>query len=257
MASDSIWKALADPTRRMLLGSLRDGPLTTGALADRAPHSRIATIKHLGVLEDCGLITVERRGRERWNYLNGALLRSATDQWLTPFQRLWGDRLGDLRKFVEEDSHLNSSHGGLPLDIRQVIELAAAPQQVFDALTIGIDRWWGERFRQTGSGSRLSLQPELGADMIETDDHGHSAIWARVEEIIRPGKLYLSGRFAMDGAVAGRIHYDIADSDDGGSILTLRHQAVGAIDPGTVDRFDNGWRVLLDQMLRTHLEGGA
>jgi DNA-binding transcriptional ArsR family regulator len=91
MAADAdplnpIFKALADPTRRALLELLRPGPRTTGELCAAFPQfTRFAVIKHLGVLEEAGLIFVRPRGRTRWNHLNPAPLRDLYDGWLRAF----------------------------------------------------------------------------------------------------------------------------------------------------------------------------
>lgn len=82
---DLLWRALTDSNRRLLLDRLRDGPKTTGALCDGIAISRYGVMRHLQVLERCGLIVVERRGRERWNHLNAARLVAGVERWLTPF----------------------------------------------------------------------------------------------------------------------------------------------------------------------------
>ena len=239
---DLVWRALADPVRREILDRLRDGPQTTGALCAPFAQTRFGVMKHLDALEAAGLIAIERRGRERWNYLNGAALQAALTRWLTPFQRQWADRLGALRRHMEGDMKPF-------VEIRQSVSLPAPPARVFSALTREIGDWWA--FRQT-AGGRLSLQPEIGAPLIETGADGHAAIWARIEEIQPPGKLYFSGRFAMVGAVAGRVHFDLVSEGDG-CRLTVAHQAVGAIAEDTEASFGAGWRELIERALPAHL----
>ena len=74
-SQDAIWKALADPTRRAMLQVLREGPRTTGALCRRFRRlSRCGVMKHLGILEAAGLVTVKRQGKFRWNYFSPAPL---------------------------------------------------------------------------------------------------------------------------------------------------------------------------------------
>ena len=82
---DLVWKALADPTRRSILSILREAPRTTGGLAKRFPMSRFGIMKHLSVLEEAGLIRVERRGRERWNHLEPGPLEEVHRGWLRRF----------------------------------------------------------------------------------------------------------------------------------------------------------------------------
>ena len=83
-----VWKALADPTRRRLLDLLSDAPMTTGELTNHFDVSRFAIMKHLGVLEEVGLITTTRRGRERWNYICREPLTRLYERWLSQ-QTAW------------------------------------------------------------------------------------------------------------------------------------------------------------------------
>ncbi|HKE51404.1 MAG TPA: helix-turn-helix domain-containing protein, partial [Actinomycetes bacterium] len=117
-ASDLVWKALADPTRRAILDLLRDQPRTTGDLAESFPAlTRFAVMKHLGVLEHAELVLVRRRGRERWNYLNGVPLRAAYERWMRPYADQWADSLLRLADTVEqpEKGSVMSNTTALPL----------------------------------------------------------------------------------------------------------------------------------------------
>ncbi|MGB7859311.1 MAG: helix-turn-helix domain-containing protein, partial [Acidimicrobiia bacterium] len=80
-----VWKALANPHRRVLLDQLSAGPRTTGDLTACLPElSRFAVMQHLGVLADSGLVVVRRRGRHRFNYLNPVPLRRWYERWVIP-----------------------------------------------------------------------------------------------------------------------------------------------------------------------------
>ena len=251
--TDSIWKALADPVRREVLDMLRDGPQTTGSLADRFDQTRFGVMKHLDVLETAGLISIERRGRERWNFLNAAKLKQSTDRWLSPFQTLWADRLSNLTHHFLQENDMTTIASPLGLDIRQEISLPAPKVRVFEALTKDINAWWGDKARQAGVGSTIRLTPEIGADMIETRDGQHAVIWARVEEVRAPDLLFLAGRFAVNGALAGRIQFELADEGEG-TKLTLTHQAIGHIPEEMQAHFSNGWNELIDANLRHYLD---
>jgi DNA-binding transcriptional ArsR family regulator len=98
---DPVWKALADPHRRRILDLLRDGPKTTGDLVRPFDLSRFAVMKHLRVLEQSGLVVVERRGRERWNHLNPVPIQAIYERWMTPYAALWAMDLMDLKRTVE------------------------------------------------------------------------------------------------------------------------------------------------------------
>ena len=84
---ESVFKALADPTRRDLLDALRreDGQ-TLSQLEAALPISRFGVAKHLGVLEGAGLVTRVKRGRFTHHYLNAVPLAEALARWIEPYR---------------------------------------------------------------------------------------------------------------------------------------------------------------------------
>jgi DNA-binding transcriptional ArsR family regulator len=85
---DRAYAALADPTRRRLLVSLRDGDARITDLAAPLPMSFAAISRHVGVLEDAGLIRREVRGREHWLSVRPEGLNGA-EQWLHEQSAFW------------------------------------------------------------------------------------------------------------------------------------------------------------------------
>jgi len=92
-------KAIGDPVRRDILGMLRAGPLTAGAIADRFEISRPAVSRHLRVLRDSGLVVAETRGRERVYRLDVGPL-AELDEWLGQFRDGWSARFDALETEV-------------------------------------------------------------------------------------------------------------------------------------------------------------
>ena len=93
MAVDQLTRtfaALADPTRRAILGRLAEGEATVGELAEPFPISSQAVSKHLKVLEPAGLITRGRTAQLRPSRLQAAPLQDAVD-WLETYRRFWED----------------------------------------------------------------------------------------------------------------------------------------------------------------------
>ncbi|MFE4517417.1 ArsR/SmtB family transcription factor [Kitasatospora sp. NPDC056783] len=91
MADDGVWRALADPTRRLILDELAecDGQSLSGICARLATRhalglTRQAVSQHLAVLEAAGLVWVRRRGRYRLHDLNTAPLERLAVRWLAP-----------------------------------------------------------------------------------------------------------------------------------------------------------------------------
>src|SRR5437899_2629999 len=100
---DAVFKAFADPTRRSLLDELfREDGQPLGALAQRLPMTRIGVMKHLRVLEDAGLVTTKRRGREKLHFLNPVPIRLVHDRWVSKFAEPWAATLTGLKRQLEE-----------------------------------------------------------------------------------------------------------------------------------------------------------
>jgi DNA-binding transcriptional ArsR family regulator len=84
--NDRIFRALSATTRRSILDLLKDEPQTTGALCAQFPDlDRCTVMQHLKVLEEAGLVIVQRRGRERWNHLNPLPIKHIHDRWIGPY----------------------------------------------------------------------------------------------------------------------------------------------------------------------------
>ena len=101
-SDQSIFRALADPTRREILQLLSLNECSIGQLTEVFPMTRAAVKKHLTVLEEGQLIEVEARGRERINRLRPNGLRPVLD-WIDQLDLAWDDRLAALKSAIEKD----------------------------------------------------------------------------------------------------------------------------------------------------------
>lgn len=84
------FRALADPTRRKILKLLRDGPRSSGEIADRFPTSWATISRHLGILRDAGLVTAERDGQSIVYELNTTVFQDIVEHlldWTRPRPR--------------------------------------------------------------------------------------------------------------------------------------------------------------------------
>ena len=98
-----VFRALASAHRRTILDTLRDQPLTTGALcALLGEIDRCTVMQHLKVLEAAGLVQVERRGRERWNHLNPLPIHDIHERWIGPHAAYAVSLLSRLKKDLEK-----------------------------------------------------------------------------------------------------------------------------------------------------------
>jgi DNA-binding transcriptional ArsR family regulator len=101
--TQTAFRALADPTRRSIICLLAQDDMTIAALTDHFDITRAAVKKHLTVLSDGGLITIEPRGRERINRLNPAGLQPVFD-WFRFFDQFWDQHLNDLKTIIERNT---------------------------------------------------------------------------------------------------------------------------------------------------------
>lgn len=97
----TVFEALADPTRRRILDTLREqGALSVNEVARPLTMTRQGATKHLDVLIASGLVRVRREGRQRMHELDPAPLTKVED-WLAPYAAEWDRRLERLRRHVD------------------------------------------------------------------------------------------------------------------------------------------------------------
>src|SRR6478752_7812680 len=100
--TDDVFRALADPTRRALLDSLRARRgQTLRELCAGTDMARQSVSKHLAVLESAGLVTTKRRGREKLHFLNAEPINNIARRWLSQYDRARADALADLKETLE------------------------------------------------------------------------------------------------------------------------------------------------------------
>jgi DNA-binding transcriptional ArsR family regulator len=101
--AEQVFVALADPSRRAVLGALAaGGPATATDLAERLPITRQAIAKHLTLLTDAGLVTAEPGERRRVRYRLRSAPMQVAQQFLAALARDWDSRLGALKDHVDQ-----------------------------------------------------------------------------------------------------------------------------------------------------------
>jgi DNA-binding transcriptional ArsR family regulator len=91
-ALDQVFRALADPRRRLIIERLSEGDASVSELAEPLPMSLVAVMQHVQVLEETGVIHTEKVGRVRTCRLEPQALR-LLDQWIARRRSLWERRL--------------------------------------------------------------------------------------------------------------------------------------------------------------------
>ncbi|AMV19723.1 ArsR/SmtB family transcription factor [Planctomyces sp. SH-PL14] len=104
---DDVFKALADPTRRLLLDRLFvENGQTLGALCTQLGMTRQAVTKHLRILEAANLVATVRQGREKLHYLNPVPIHEIAQRWIGKYER------GRLRLLDDLKTRLEGDHDG-------------------------------------------------------------------------------------------------------------------------------------------------
>jgi DNA-binding transcriptional ArsR family regulator len=103
---DTVFKALADPTRRQLLDLLHaHNGQTLGELCEGLAMSRQAVSKHLALLETANLVATLWRGREKMHYLNPVPIHEISERWIGKFERTRLAALAELKRTLEGEDH--------------------------------------------------------------------------------------------------------------------------------------------------------
>jgi len=102
-SKQATFKALADPTRRAIIGMLADQAMSVNDIAQNFDMSRPAIAKHLGILKDGDIISVKVQGRERINSLRPQTLKTVAD-WVAQYSRFWDGKLENLKSAIEADT---------------------------------------------------------------------------------------------------------------------------------------------------------
>lgn len=100
-ARRDIFQAIADPTRRAILGLLAFQAMTPGAIAENFNSSRQTISKHIQILTECQLVKQEQKGREIYYHFNPKKMKEIAD-WVSQYSQFWNDKFNLLDKYLEK-----------------------------------------------------------------------------------------------------------------------------------------------------------
>jgi DNA-binding transcriptional ArsR family regulator len=104
MSMDTVFRALADASRRQLLDRLHNkNGQTLGELCEGLAMSRQAVTKHLAILEEAGLVVSRRQGREKLHFINPVPINDIAERWIGKFERGRLAALADLKRKLERE----------------------------------------------------------------------------------------------------------------------------------------------------------
>ncbi len=241
-----MFKALADAHRRTLLDVLsqQDGQ-TLSALCDHLPMTRFGVMKHLQILEEAGLITTRRIGREKFHYLNPVPIQMVYDRWVSKYARPWTQTLTGLKYTLESETMSQKPDHVLHTYIR------TTPERVWQAL---ID---GEMTAQYYYASRVESDWKVDSPYRYLGPDGRVLIEGTIIEIDPPRRLVTTFRplwvGEAEGAAVTQVTWEIEPAGDACK-LTLTHAGLEPGHPLSLGMID-GWARIVSG-LKTLLETG-
>lgn len=240
---DAVFKALADPTRRQLLDSLRDkAGQTLTELEQGLGMTRFGVMKHLKVLEEAKLVTSRKEGRFKYHYLNASPIQEVADRWIAPYQKPFARYALNLKAMLE-------SRQTMPDKPDFVLEtyIRTTPKALWDAITNP------EMTRQYYYGGRVQPELRVGGRFYYLDPNGEMNLDGEVVEIIPEKRLVTTfkAKWAGEGAELTRVQYEIEQLGESCK-LTLTHFNAEAAKAGVA----SGWPMILAG-LKTLLETGT
>jgi uncharacterized protein YndB with AHSA1/START domain len=238
---DAVFKALADPTRRSLLDELfKEDGQSLSALEERLPMTRFGVMKHLRVLEEAGLVTTRKRGREKLHFLNTVPIRLVHDRWVSKYAEPWAAALSGLKRDLEEAV------------MEKVFEIyiKTTPERLWEAITdsemrrkynfgVGVTSDWtpGSRYEAVHpmAPTRISEGENLEVDPPRRLVQSFNALWS--DDVENEG--------------TSRVTWEIEPVGDS-CRLTVTHDQLRE---GAHDELYGGWPMILSG-LKTLLETG-
>ncbi|WP_163690406.1 ArsR/SmtB family transcription factor [Mycolicibacterium gadium] len=226
---DEVFKALADPSRRLLLDSLnaRNGQSLRDLCAELS-MARQSVSKHLALLEAANLITTMWRGREKLHYLNAEPINAIADRWINQYDRARVQTLADLKIALETEPMSNSPAFVYTTYIR------TTPERLWQAIT---DPAFSNRY--------------MGHALVSDFKKGSSYVWSDCtgleiedsEQVILESEPYRRLAFTFHTFVPelttlglaedvvkkaaserrSKVSFDIEPADDGQVKLTVIH----------------------------------
>ena len=96
-----VFQAIADPTRRQIINLIARQSLNLNAIADNFDVSRPAISNHIKILNECGIISIEQVGRERYCRIQPRNLKEVAD-WVEPLKELWEQKLDSFETYLKK-----------------------------------------------------------------------------------------------------------------------------------------------------------
>lgn len=245
---DLVFKALADPTRRLLLDRLRErNGQTLGELCEHLVMTRQSATQHLDLLERANLVAVVRRGRERLHYLNPTPIHEIDQRWIAGFDTPRLDALAAIKDQAERET-MPTQPNPVPSYV-YVTYIKATAEQVWQALTDAdlTAQYWGHaNVSDWKQGSTWEHR--------RVDGSGIADVVGQVIESDPPTRLIITfGAPAADASVTASVVTFMIEAHNDIVRLTVTHEDLA--DETAYSEISHGWPAVLAN-LKSLLETG-
>ncbi|MFF9147171.1 ArsR/SmtB family transcription factor [Streptomyces sp. NPDC014861] len=244
--TDRVFKALADPTRRLLLDRLHeDNGQSLGQLCESVQMARQSVTQHLGLLEAANLISTVRRGREKLHYLNPVPLHEIQERWIDKFEQ---PRLRGLSALKQRAENTMTTTATKP-EFVYTTYIAATPEKLWECLTDqeATAAYWGHH----------NISGWQAGDPWEhrrMDGSGIADVVGTVVEAVPPKRLVVTWALPDEERPGGpsTVTFDIKPLGDTVQ-LTVTHENLR--DEAERRQAAGGWAMVLSN-LKTYAESG-
>lgn len=245
-----VFKALADPHRRLLLDRLheRDGQTLLELQGHLTTMTRFGVMKHVKLLEEAGLVTSRKVGREKIHHLNPVPLQQVYDRWVSKYAQPWARAVAGLKYALEEPPMSDTATAvDTTTHVLQVF-IRTTPEKLWQAITDGAIT----RLYYFGTSVESTWQP--GASIHYTGQDGNPILDGEIVEIDPPRKLVTTFRALwMPESGTSTVTYEIEPVGNTCK-LVLTHQDL-VTGSELASSVWNGWSQILSG-LKTYLETG-
>lgn len=250
METELVFRALGEVTRRRLLDMLheKDGQSLT-ELESRFEMTRFGVMKHLRILQDAGLVTTQKQGRETLHYLSTVPIQQVYNRWVSKYSARWASSLTELKYDLEADDMEDTGKTQHVF----VVYIKTTPEKLWRAITDGgiTSKYY--------FGTRVESDWNAGSEYRYLDHEGNVLVEGTVIESDPPTRLVTTfnprwGEEAAADFPESRVSYEIEQLGEVCK-LTLVHSELTAGNPLTDGIFD-GWSQILSG-LKTLLETGS
>jgi uncharacterized protein YndB with AHSA1/START domain/DNA-binding transcriptional ArsR family regulator len=253
MTDDAVFRALADPSRRLLLDRLYDqGGQTLGALCRELAMTRQAVAKHLAILEAANLVATRRQGREKLHFLNPVPINEATERWIGKFDQQRLAALSNLKRALQGDPMPAQAKNTPRNTFVYVTFIRTTPERLWAALTDPAT------VRQYWFGMHQESDWTPGSPWRMVRDNGDVTDSGEILEANAPNRLVIKWRneFRPDLTAEGysRCTYELEPVEGGAVKLSVVHE-IDAEGGKFIEAVSGGWPRILSN-LKSLLETG-